>query len=229
MKMVTSAVAGALSLVSLADAASANLIINGDFQAGYAFFGSDYTFIGQDLDPGTGSGGGATLEDAGTFVVTANANNWHPNYDSDGDHTSGAGKMLVANGIDSAGAEVWRQFVFVGGTPRGEERLFEFTFWARTVYPDSPPLLRLTVNGNAVGESAFVLSDPVSQWSKFSVTFPFSTPVRGDGMQLALVNENLEVFGNDFAIDDLSVVEVPGPGSALGLVLVGAVVRRRRD
>jgi hypothetical protein len=230
MKTVSPAVAAALSMVALSQSANANLIANGDFQAGYAFFGSDYTFVGQDADPVSGSGG-STLVDSGTFVVTANANNWHPNYDSDGDHTTGDGKMLVANGTDNAGAEVWRQFVFVGGVPRGGERVFEFTFWARTVYPDSPPLLRLTVNGSAVGESAFVLTDPVSQWTKFSVAFLFSTPVgaRGDGFNLALVNENLNVFGNDFAIDDLSLIEVPGPGGVAAMMVgTGMMMRRRR-
>jgi hypothetical protein len=227
MKTVSPAVAAALSMVALSQSANANLIVNGDFESGFAFFGSDYGFVGQDGASGGNTLGSSSLQNTGSFVVTANANNWHPNFDSLGDHTSGAGQMLVANGSENAGAEVWRQFVNLDSAPRGGERFFEFTFWARTVFPDSPPSFRLLLNGDQVGGDVLI---PVSNetWNSFTIAFDWAPPVdRGFGFNLALVDVNTDGFGNDFAIDDLSLIEVPGPGG-VGAMMVGAGVMMRR-
>ncbi len=227
-KQVSSALVAALGIVALADAASANMIVNGDFSAGYAFFGSDYFFVGEDLDPVSGSGGSFDLTDAGTFVVTADASNWHPNYDSIGDHTTGDGKMLVANGTPDSNASVWRQFINVDAGPRGGELFYTLTFWARTVFPSSPPTLQVQVDGEAVGTVKVPESNLT--WTEFTLDFNWVPPVglRGNGFMLSLVNLNTEEFGNDFAIDDLVLVPGSGVGTAIMVGAAALGARRRR-
>lgn len=229
IKQVSSGVVAALSMVALSEHAGANMIVNGDFNDGYAFFGSDYFFVGQDEDPVSGSGGSFDLTNSGTFVVTANANTWHPNFDSLGDHTTGDGRMLVANGSEDSNAAVWRQFISVDADARGGELFYSFSFWARTVFAASPPTLQVQIDGENVG--SVLVPESNLAWTRFTFDFNWVPPAgsRGTGFMLSIVNLNTAGFGNDFAIDDLSLIPAPGAGAAMLLAGAAALRRRRRS
>jgi hypothetical protein len=64
---------------------TANLLVNGDFSLGNTGFTSDYIFT-SDILP------------AGTYCIDTDPHHCHPLAASYGDHTSGTGLMLIANG-----------------------------------------------------------------------------------------------------------------------------------
>jgi hypothetical protein len=75
-----------------------NLLVNGSFEAGNTGFTGDYTFAS------TGSG-------SGHYDIVRNPRDSHGGAASFGDHTSGTGLMLVANGASDTNRAFWRQTV----------------------------------------------------------------------------------------------------------------------
>ena len=71
----------------------ANLIVNGDFEAGNTGFTSDYTYVAPPLsNSGTNSLGAPAV-----YSVETDPYKGHAGWASYGDHTSGAGNMLIGN------------------------------------------------------------------------------------------------------------------------------------
>src|SRR5262249_9477766 len=89
-----------------------NLLLNGDFEAGNTGFTSDYTYSPGDISP------------EGTYNIVRNPHDSHPGGASFGDHTSGTGLMLAANGASNTNLVVWRQSVAV--VPN---TTYEFSGW----------------------------------------------------------------------------------------------------
>ena len=81
--------AATITVDSLADISAspnaANLLVNGDFSLGNMGFTSDYIFT-DDTEP------------EGTYCINTDPHNCHPGGASYGDHTTGTGLMLNANG-----------------------------------------------------------------------------------------------------------------------------------
>ena len=75
--------------VNVSGTSNMNLITNGNFNAGFAGFTSDYI-------PGTGGPFGL-LSSEGQYAVSTNASLTHTNFANCPDHTGG-GNMLVVNG-----------------------------------------------------------------------------------------------------------------------------------
>ncbi|HXR51092.1 MAG TPA: hypothetical protein VN762_03055, partial [Steroidobacteraceae bacterium] len=98
MKVIpTVAALAAISLLATAASASpVNLVTNGDFEAGNSGFTSAYAYA---LPPNLG--GSNTVE--GQYTVASNPYPWNGLFISSGDHTSGQGLMMVANGAPNAG------------------------------------------------------------------------------------------------------------------------------
>src|SRR6188508_2117578 len=97
MKVIpTVAALAAISLLATAASASpVNLVTNGDFEAGNSGFTSAYT-----------NSGSNSIE--GQYAVLSNPYPWNGLFISSGDHTSGHGLMMVANGAPNAGQLVWQ-------------------------------------------------------------------------------------------------------------------------
>ena len=191
-----------LSLLVVAGTASANLIQNGNFESGNIDFSSGYEYTS---DPGglaTGGEGGG----AGRYGVGTSANFFHSAFTTAGDHTSGSGNMMVVNGSGDATKTVWEGTVV---PPLSSGQTYQFSAWAMNVYPDSPANLQFSFGGNTLGS---LTPSGNGVWQQFTATF-----VATGNQSSGLVDLNIASFGNDFALDDISLTAVPDGASFLCL------------
>jgi len=180
-----------------------NLLVNGDFEAGNTGFTSDYTY-----SPGN-------IASEGTYDVVRNPHDSHPGGASFGDHTSGTGLMLAANGASNTNLVVWRQSVAVAANTT-----YEFSGWGASWGDDggghdpSPSRIVIIINGSTVG-STTQLSGIDGQWQRFSVLW-YSTTSQTAQIELRL--DNPEAFGNDPAFDDFEFVSTSTPTPILTIL-----------
>jgi hypothetical protein len=208
---------------------AANLVTNGDFEAGNSGFTSDYSY----------SPGGNSTE--GQYTVSANPSGWNGAFLSRGDHTSGSGLMYVGNGAPNAGDIVWKS----GSIALTSNTLYFFEAFVMNVCcipsytgGNSDPILtfRISLDG-APSVDLATRTLPASQagvWYGLSSNFNSGSAT---SVVLSLVNENTTRAGNDFALDDVtlgtrSVVNpIPEPATwalmIAGFGLVGAAARRK--
>jgi|GEM_PF-900777 len=193
-------VVGALALMATALAAQAgtgqNLVINGDFEKGNTGFTTGYA-LGDVSGPGSYTIGTNPSTAPGAFGDWCNC----------GDHTSGAGKMMIVNGANSASWPVWEEVVAV--TPSTN---YAFSYWGASVDHDSSslPHLLLRINGRVIGSSYLPQNSPDNggQWQNYKFTWNSGSSQNAD---LALFDQNTDSNWNDFALDDISFSAVPGP------------------
>ncbi|MFY7885478.1 MAG: hypothetical protein ACOVOV_11625, partial [Dolichospermum sp.] len=173
--------------------ASGNLVQNGDFSLGNAHFGSSYQYYPTNFENATGS-----------YGVVSNSTLWGNNYNSCGDHTTGAGKMLVVKGSDHYNGltqlSFWRQFV--NTEPQTN---YTFSFWIRSLSNNAPA--SIIVNFNGATYNVLPLLSPstnnCSDWVQYSMNYYSAYFVRGINIDISNVNSSY--LGNDFAIDDISL------------------------
>lgn len=220
--------------------ASADLIVNGDFESGNTGFTTGYvenSIHNGGLDQGDPGPHG---DHSGTYGIMQNSNDWHSSFDSFGDHTTtdGSGHMMIFNGSEDSDVTLWQQDV--NGTTVGNT--YELSFYAASAYSANPANINITASINALA-ATFQLTGTTGVWQHFSMSFVS----QGDPTTIRLVDSILEPNGNDFAIDDISLCRVsdanvnqtstvPLPASAWsGILLVGAlaggksVTRLRRN
>lgn len=208
------AMAGAAATSSQA----ANLITNGDFEAGNTGFGSEYTFV---------SGPNAATPPA-VYAIDVSPNAVHNSWANFGDHTSGSGNMMIINGSEVGGERVW----FQDGISVLANTTYFFSTWIRTSFDQSPAELNFSININAIG-TTFTAGTIADGWQQFYATWNSGAATTAD---VALVNQNLAFSGNDFALDDIMLDTVrpgvPEPGAwalmILGFGAAGTMLRRRR-
>ncbi|WP_170265033.1 T9SS type B sorting domain-containing protein [Salibacter halophilus] len=166
-----------------------NQVVNGDFSAGNTGFNSDYIY-------GTGGPFGL-LSNEGEYAITQNSNLVHNNFPSCYDHTSGnaSGSMMVVNGSDTAGQKIWEQTITVQ-----PNTTYDFSTWAMSVTASNPAILSFSINGTQIGTN-FSLSTTTCNWQQFSTQW---TSGASTTATIAIVNQNTNPSGNDFAIDDIS-------------------------
>lgn len=204
--IITPLTIGACCLYS--SVAFGNLIVNGDFEAGNRGFTSAYHF-----SPGN-------LVDTKRYdIVTGGAADLgfdNPAFTLFGDHTTGKGLFLAANGAADK-STVWTETVTLEANT-----LYGFTTWVSTLFPLSPANLQFSINGVQIGQN-YTAPAKAGVWAQFTGTH-FSGA--GGAVAVTIIDVNTAAAGNDFGLDDISLVAipvaVPEPGTGL-LLMVGLI------
>jgi hypothetical protein len=185
-------------------AAVGNLIINGDFSQGNTGFTSDYQFSENTIWPDQ-------------YAIGKNPRDHNPQATEFGDHTTGDGLMLIADGFRTANKAVWAQTVNVS-----PNTVYTMSAWVATWggggTDPNPPQLDFLFNDVLLGDP-FTAPAKNGQWAQFSADW-FSG--ENTTVNIRIINNTLFEGGNDLALDDLSLTAVPEPSAwALMAGLVG--------
>jgi hypothetical protein len=171
-----------------------NLISNGDFELGRTGFTTQYACT-------------ADLTSSGTVVVGSDPRDYHPLAASYGDHTRGTGQMLIANGSVDGNASVWEQTVSV--KPNTE---YAFFYWlsAWTAAEIKQAQIRCLIDDVRAGSSGFTPT-AAGEWGL--VFFRWKSGAASP-VTIRLVDRTGTIENNDFALDDIGMIEV-GDGRVL--------------
>lgn len=165
-----------------------NIITNGNFSSGNTNFSTDY-------GPGTGGSYGL-LSNEGQYAISTSPSLVHNNFTPCGDHTSGSGNMLIANGAGTPNTNVWCQTVAV--TPNTD---YLFSCWiTNAINTTNVANLQFYVNGSPIG-SVFSTSPTGCSWQQYDDIWNSGALTTAN---ICIVNQNTTSAGNDFAIDDIS-------------------------
>jgi hypothetical protein len=189
-----------------ASRAGADIIFNGNFEAGNTGFTTGYTYSPGDIGP------------AGSYDVVDNPAHDRPhdiNPVSYGDHTTGHGLMLAGNGAANPTTVVWSQTVAV--VPHSD---YAFSIWLSSWFASSPATFDIRFNGVTVGTPS--APSTVAVWQQFTAGWNSGAAA---SLTLSIIDTNPADVGSDFALDDISLQgpapAVPEPSSLL-LALAGA-------
>lgn len=179
--------------IATASILGANLVINGDFEAGNTGFTTQYAV-------GTGGSWGL-LSSEGTYAIVSSPNLAHNNFMPCQDVTPAPGtQMMVVNGAASPGLNVWCQTVAV--TPN---TLYEFSAWASNALNDANVAqLQFNINGTSIGPT-FTTTAQGCNWQQYFQTWNSGSNTSVD---ICIVNLNTNPSGNDFMLDDISFAPV---------------------
>ena len=175
-----------------------NLIVNGDFESGNTGFTTAYQEQCTRNQP------------PGKFCINNSPKNVHSGFTACGDHTSGTGKMYIANGASVAGQKVWCQTV---ATEANKD--YEFSAWITSVVAQNPPRFEFEVNGVSIGNLNAQIGSCL--WDQHAATWNSGIAVSAE---ICLTNQNTVGAGNDFAIDDISFAPVQQTASGGDSILV---------
>lgn len=220
----TLAAAALVSIFALAAPARAELLSNGGFEAGNSGFTSGHTYVAPCAVPGKACG----LWNEGTYAIGGNPQAYHPHFVA---APQGGSAFLMVNAAPVAGVEVWAE----RGIAVTPGRDYVFSAWVASLVAPSPAEVSFLINGVAL-DVVFVPDDTPGVWTQFQALWSAGATNRAD---ITIRNANITRIGNDFALDELSFVALPGadptdvPAPAalalFGLALAGlGVVRRRR-
>jgi hypothetical protein len=177
---------------------------------------SNYDYVDPSVAPGTPWEQWPLWRER-NYTIAGNPSAVHPLFASFGDHTSGAGKMFIANGVQDT--IVWSRTV--SGLTAGQSYIVRA--WAATAYPLNAAILRWSAVGVATGAQV-TLPLSTGQWVLVSLTFT------APGQQVTIeLRDLLQVAGgNDFVVDDIEVVSSGsgGPSFTLSLSPTGHEVAR---
>ena len=174
-------------LPTASQAAAENLIVNGDFELGNTGFATGYTYSPGNVAP------------QGTYTVDTNPLNNHPTrFSPCPDHTTGTGNMMIVNGAVQPGVVVWAQSVAV--VPY---HAYELAAWATAVISRFPIQLQFSINTSPI--DVLQVSSEACQWQPLTAQWSSGASTTA---VLRVVDLNTEEFGNDFALDDLSLAVV---------------------
>lgn len=191
-----------------------NYVYNGDFELGgpgigFNVNGNGYTLITPPY-AGTTSPGNYTVTAQPELVNTAF-------FLPINDHTSGTGNMLVVDGGTVGGNQPFWQAGSNGGgvcglTPGNDYLL---TYWLHSVsstvtnaatQADVKAIFNNASNIQALTQPT-TAPLPAAGWQSYSVLFTANAAC----VNVALYDDNLSTVGNDFAIDDISVLPLDNP------------------
>ncbi|MBK9108413.1 MAG: gliding motility-associated C-terminal domain-containing protein [Saprospiraceae bacterium] len=161
-----------------------DFINNGNFESGNSGFTHEYNY---------GVPGGTF--GPGWLSVGTNPLGYNGSWGPCGDHTSGSGNQLIVDGHTNANAKVWCQTVnlTVG-------RSYAFRFFVQSVFPSNPPNLSASANNASFGN---IQGAGVCDWQMFEECFTATS----SSVEICIRETTGVGFGNDFAIDDISLFE----------------------
>ena len=168
-----------------------NIIINGDFEDGNTGFSSDYLYQ-QDLPVIVNE-----LEPEGTYTVINDPSLVHYAWSACMDHTPGTGDQLMLINGDLDLLNFWCQTVDVlPGT------YYNVEAWVSSVHPSSPAVLQFSINGTPIGP---IINAPSNtcEWIPFNALWNAGANTTAE---ICIINLNTTAFGNDFALDDITMV-----------------------
>ena len=163
-----------------------NIITNGDFTSGNTGFTSQYSFANPNVTEGQ-------------YFIGASPPAWNFRMSNCGDHTTGNGNMMLINGAPEPDIEIWKQTVTV--TPNTN---YAFSAWIQALYPPNPAQLQFSINGRDIG-NLITAGLPTCTWTQFYTTWNSGADTSS---VISIINKNIQVHGNDFALDDISFAAV---------------------
>lgn len=169
--------------------AQKELIFNGDFSLGNKGFVTNYEYS-QDL-----------LSPEGYYTITDNPNRIYWLFSPCRDHTTGRGNMMVVNGCTLPNFIVWAQEV-KDVKPFNE---YYISFWVCSVYEENTAILEVSVNGEVLKPSPIYLPWETCNW--INVRYIWNSK-ENTKAYIKIVDINRVAKGNDFAIDDISMLPV---------------------
>ena len=165
-----------------------NLIVNGDFSSGYEGFTTDYLYIAETGDH--------ALYEEGKCAVGTSPHDYHQGFIEHGDHTTGTGNMLIANGSPSNLDYVWIQNISV---ERG--KTYEFSAWFLKVnikFDTFKEDIEFSVNGTPIMGS---YDKTENDWERYYGRY---TAIESGEVEIKIRSVSEVRQGNDYAIDDIS-------------------------
>lgn len=190
-----------------AEVMGTNLITNGDFSQGNVGFASFYSHN----NPNTTEG---------QYTIGTDPSSWNGSLAKCTDHTSGSGNMMLVNGAPQTDVTVWQQTIpVVPGTD------YAFAIWIQSLSPQNPAKLQFSINGQQ-------LAAPINagaltcQWQQFYVTWNASSSTSA---QIAIINKNNSLAGNDFALDDISFAPISIKRDSVTITVDKPLVKAAND
>lgn len=218
-----------LALLSASFSLSAqNYLVNGDFENGTIGFSTPNVGYTQLTPPFAG----ATVP--GNYAITTDAQPVNTiSFMAGGDHTSGAGNMMVIDGSTTAANRFWAAGSGTGICGLTIGTTYRFSYWIKSIsnqVVDNATSANIQPVFSNVSASALVSGSataplPAAGWQQVVYTFTPSAPC----ITIELSNINLSAIGNDFAIDDLAVnaplsVTTSATGQSCPSVADGAII-----
>ncbi len=165
-----------------------NRLLNGSFELGNVDFTSEYIY-----NP-------VSIWNPGTYAIVDDANDVHPNFNCDSDHTTGSGLMMCVNGASTPDVVVWTTSLS-NIDPDAE---YEFSTWVSSLAFFFPAVLQFRINGVLLGDP-FNASFQTCTWNQF---FEVWDSGGATDATISIINQNTASNGNDFSLDDIYFAEV---------------------
>jgi gliding motility-associated-like protein len=164
-----------------------NLVVNGDFESGNSGFSSNYSFF--KLPGWIPTGAYGIGNDPAPYYV--------PEFASCGDHTTGSGSMMILNGSMVGGLNFWCQTIIV--KPNTD---YYFESFFTSIYPEDPSTIRISFNGNPI--QTVQLETNTCDWMQYATYWNSGAST---SLTICMQDMNVIGWGNDFAMDDISLYE----------------------
>jgi len=189
---VSPAVTTIYTVTSGSVSSAVNLVENGDFSQGDALFTTEYTFVADPNPFGVQA----------AYSIVTNPNAWFNAFSSCGDHTTGAGNLMVFDGsVDPTGNVIaWSNQNAIAVLPNTD---YTFSYYVASVSPENPARLEVKINEISLA-SPVTAPGATCLWTQVSHNWNSGTNTTAN---IAIYDKNFASGGNDFALDDISLTE----------------------
>uniref|UniRef100_UPI0033414E2E Ig-like domain-containing protein n=1 Tax=Flavobacterium sp. TaxID=239 RepID=UPI0033414E2E len=190
-----------LSLLFINTLTAQNLLTNGNFELGNTGFTTDYQYFANAPLPNS-------QQKAYGIVTVPSA--WFSLFSNCTDHTSGSGKMMVLDGSITNGGndKFWSQTVSTSANIN-----YTFSYWVQTVAIPPPAVIAVKINGVLLGTNVAPSVSTCGNWTQYFLVWNSGSSTSAT---IEMYDTNIQIAGNDFAIDDLSFnsqLEITVPNS----------------